>query len=391
MDFSSQKDAQLFNKILDKDLSGVEKLIIERVDVNQFNKNSLSTPLIESIKLDWLEGVKLFINAGSDVHQSLDCEPTPLGLAVNLGKLEIVKLLLKAGASPNHGGIDNLPLHSAVAFERIDIVRTLIEAGASLNSSDLSGETPLMIAAYKNNLRLVKLLIESGASANIVNHDSGETVLVMAAANGHQEVFEYLLPLTSCPQQQKYALIELSQGILRNQRREDKLTSSLIKAVSEGDIKTIQEVIMAGVDINALGEDGRNALHVAAFCGNSTAVHALLAAGANPEIKAEDDGWTPMMVAVLEGHVNIVAILIEAGDNPNLCIENMTPLMLASDANRPEVIKFLLKAGVDVNAQNSAGKTALFFAQQNGYTKIIELLREAGAAEDGNDLNVPVF
>ena len=58
---------------------------------------------------------------------------------------------------------------------------------------------------------------------NLVEHEYRKTALVIAAARGHQEVFEYLLPLTTWLQQREYARQELPQGILCKLIREDKI------------------------------------------------------------------------------------------------------------------------------------------------------------------------
>jgi ankyrin repeat protein len=76
---------------------------------------------------------------------------TPLQYAAESGCLEIVKLLLKHGASINDGGRGTgTALHYASRNNHLEIVRELIKQGADVNDRDIFGRTPLHLTNYPN-------------------------------------------------------------------------------------------------------------------------------------------------------------------------------------------------------------------------------------------------
>jgi len=61
-----------------------------------------------------------------------------------------------------------------------------------------------------------------------------------------------------------------------------------------------------------------------------------------------------------------------------------TALMLAVSHGRLEMVRMLLDAQADVNAQDDDGSTALMCATEHGYTEIVKLL----LAHDDIDANM---
>lgn len=155
-------------------------------------------------------------------------------------------------------------------------------------------------------------------------------------------------------------------------------------AVVQRDIKKIEELVLAGVDVNAFNENGETALYISVSSRVMTVTRLLIELGADPNMRAEYDDCTPTALAeaIIRCCPEIVAFLIEVGADPELLVDSLTPLMIAADSNCLEAAKILLQAGVDVNARTEEGVTALFFAAQNGHTKMMQLLQDLGATGD---------
>jgi ankyrin repeat protein len=82
-------------------------------------------------------------------------------------------------------------LTTALFKEDLKLVNLLIEKGADVNAKNIDGWTPLMIAAYIGDAVLAKLLIDIGEDVNAKNK-KGETALTIASSQGNNNVVEII-------------------------------------------------------------------------------------------------------------------------------------------------------------------------------------------------------
>ncbi|OQS00230.1 hypothetical protein THRCLA_06118 [Thraustotheca clavata] len=160
------------------------------------------------------------------------------------------------------------------------------------------------------------------------------------------------------------------------------LMDSFILAAKTDDLDETLAAIAGRVEINALGSDGRNALHWAAALNRSSVVHVLLKKGAN--ISAHDrDGWTPLHWASRMGNPDIVRLLVKNGADVNAKDSwGTTPLMLSVLGKSKTSAMCLLELGAIINAKNVFGQTALMMcaeedAELHGF---VVMLLNAGAS-----------
>lgn len=172
-----------------KHTEAVALLINLGAQLDQPNKKG-SFPLYVAVKNNAIDIVKLLLKAGAYINQSCT-GTTPFMLAANLGHLEIELLLIEFNADvkliSHH---DTFPLYEAVKNNDAGIARQLIEAGADINQS-YEGTTPLMLAAELGYLEIAQLLIAFNADVRLTN-TYGRTALHIAASCGQLDIVKLL-------------------------------------------------------------------------------------------------------------------------------------------------------------------------------------------------------
>ncbi|HVR30945.1 MAG TPA: ankyrin repeat domain-containing protein [Thermoanaerobaculia bacterium] len=141
--------------------------------------------------------VRLLLEAGADPDRpSGSFGQPPLVSAVLRGHTGIVEALLDAGADPDapaRGGTAALQFAKDAAM-----ARRLLEAGARPDVRDPAGSTPLMGAVLLGDLAQVDTLLEHGADAGAVDHE-GRTALLLASILGFSAIEQRLIAAGAPP------------------------------------------------------------------------------------------------------------------------------------------------------------------------------------------------
>jgi ankyrin repeat protein len=280
--------------------------------------------------------------------------------------------------SLDSGGLT--PLLYAARENCIDCVDVLLEHGADINLPDPDGVSPLLVAIMNANWDLAKRLIEAGADIDQwdiygeaplftvvglhTRFDGGRASIDPLNETSGMDILRMLLDRGADPNMQVFFRPANVRGSTNTRG-----STPLIRAANNGDTQVVQLLLEHGADPTIYMAD------------RQTPIHAVLA-GRTPEKKALElirlfhDAGTDVDVIALVNHREEV--------------RGGTALHYAVRKRYKEVIKLLASYGIDMNARDQDGLTALDYTQSRGFmpfmalqTPVYEeeaaLLRELGA------------
>jgi serine/threonine-protein phosphatase 6 regulatory ankyrin repeat subunit A/serine/threonine-protein phosphatase 6 regulatory ankyrin repeat subunit B len=358
--------------------------------------------------------VDLLLSRGADPNQQVPGMESALHTAARVNDAEIVRMLMKHGASIDDrgDGFRPTPLQEAVIHRSLQAAAALREAGAATNffvdvasgdidkvrhslemdpslarRSDGESRTPLCYAAGAGQTQVAQLLINAGA------HDERE-----ARWFGESSALYWALKAKDLAMADFLLAQKVSDPNTSYDGR-----SFLYRALCYDDDLVLAELLARhGVNVNRQNQNGYRCIHDAAESGKLETVKWLYAHGAdlNPA-RGEDndpcgpggtDGATPLHLAVRAGNIEVAKFLLDHGARVQSRKENGgTPLLEAVGGGdyrqSPEkalaLVKLLLDHGADVNDFNWDGRTALDCFRPDDDRKEIEALLLKHGAKPG--------
>jgi ankyrin repeat protein len=277
-----------------------------------------------------LEVVELLLEAGADVSLLDDASRTPLVLAVQGNYGEVASALVKGGSDPNTPYVDDEGeshrlLFDAIMVENEEFALLLIEKGADLYHTDDKKVTTLLQACHRGLTDIVKAILEKHTA-------SGKKGFIDDAS-------------------------------------EDGITP-LIAASSEGHVECVKLLLGAKCDVNSKDKDGTNSVMAASARGHLDVVAALMAAGGNVNDQ-NSDGHTALMFAyngknqvetLWERYNQFVADAEAKGESEEAADDNGTgPIIKEALDNHTALVDLLVKNGADASLKDKEGHTAKDF------------------------------
>ena len=93
----------------------------------------------------------------------------------------------------------------------------------------------------------------------------------------------------------------------------------------------------------------------------------------------DDNGCTPLMIAVQNNNVAMAELLLEKGADANACdVTMLTPYLCAGANGFHELLSLTLKYGADVTSVNRFGGTPLLPSSEKGFLRTVQVSLEAG-------------
>uniref|UniRef100_A0AAZ3QSZ5 Caskin-2 n=1 Tax=Oncorhynchus tshawytscha TaxID=74940 RepID=A0AAZ3QSZ5_ONCTS len=154
-------------------------------------------------------------------------------------------------------------------------------------------------------------------------------------------------------------------------------------AAWQGKADSVLLLLRAGASVNTPSQDGQIPLHLSAQYGHYQVSEMLLQHQSNPCLLNKANK-TPLDLACEFGRLKVAQLLLSSnmvvalleGEGLDFTSSN-TPLHLAARNGHKDIIRLLLKAGIDINRATKAG-TSLHEAALYGKTEVVHLLLDAG-------------
>eukprot|EP00164_Ancoracysta_twista_P003815 GFYU01005112.1.p1 GENE.GFYU01005112.1~~GFYU01005112.1.p1 ORF type:complete len:584 (-),score=219.80 GFYU01005112.1:42-1562(-) len=231
------------------------------------------------------------------------------------------------------------------------------ETDVSVNGCDYDGRTPLHVAASEGNVDIVKLLLAQEAEHSPIDAYGG-TPLVDAVRHKHDDVIEVL--------KEAGAKLEFEDAAVR-----------LCDLAATGNAPDMKRNCENGLDPTEGDYDMRTPLHLAASNGHIEVVKQLVETYAVPINPIDRWKGTPLQDAIRHRHMDIAQYLRSRGGEMG---ETDTSVELCEAASicDMDALQNLVNNGVDLNAGDYDGRTAIHLAASNGHVVAVNYLLALG-------------
>jgi len=381
------------------DLESATQLIRAGANVNAANDLG-ATPLWAASQNGSETMVRRLLDAGANPNLALVAGETPVMVASRAGYPTVVELLISKGANVNaHGSRGQTALMWAVSEKHPEVVKVLLAHGANLHAkSDVwsqvmavephgylpynkeipaGGETALMFAARVGDLASAKLLVAAGANVN--DTDAwGVSATTLAAHSDFRDVAEFLLEKGADPNAAGAGFHALHNAIMH---RDEKLVASLLEHGADPNavLRTWTPNRRSASDYS-FGPElvGATPFWLAARFTEPGIMKLLLQYKADPlvvhkvehTVQDRAKGYIPRTE---ETTALMAAVGLGGGD------AWVTPPASEREFLTLEAVKMTVQLGVNVNAKNTDGRTALDGAKTLKFDSVTKFLTENGA------------
>ncbi|XP_067649688.1 serine/threonine-protein phosphatase 6 regulatory ankyrin repeat subunit A-like isoform X2 [Haliotis asinina] len=345
-------------------------------------------------------GLTPLMRAAANGHQSvfdlLECKQADLTLvdtsgdsllhlACRGGNTAIVQYLLSPSNINSRGQYGWTPSMVAAVHGHQGVFDLLVSNQADLTLVSTSGDSLLHLACRGGNTAIVQHLLSPSNINSRGRHDW--TPSMVAAANGHQSVFDLLVSnqadvilvdiygdslLHLGCRGGNTAIVQylLSPSNINSRGRHD--WTPLMVAAVHGHQSVFDLLVSNQADLTLVDIAGDSLLHLAC-CGGNTAIVQRLLSPSNINSRGRHD-WTPSMVAVVNGHQSVFDLLVSKQASLTLVDTSGDSLLhLACQGGNTAIVQHLLSPS-NVNSRGQYGWTPSMVAAANGHQSVFDLL-----------------
>ncbi|KAL9943972.1 hypothetical protein ACHAO3_008768 [Verticillium nonalfalfae] len=361
------------------------KMLLENGAVANVSTTEFASPLSVAVETGKLELVQLLLDHGAEIEAVFkgtgddDTKDTPLTIAARQGLTEIVELLLERGANPNHyeGDLDP-PLYLASWRGHVLIVKMLLEKGADPNAQ-LDGQDWTAVHAAYDNPEAMRLLLAKGGDPDRVADSS--TALLLAVRWDNLGTLKAVLERSPRPNLEAEDDEHMTALCRACQSSSDDAPEMIRALLDEGadpnhgagtdnlplhhclkQEACLQALLESRPQLDAKDSQGDSALHLIPLLATGNVLRKLVMGGADIEA-VNNGGLTPLAKAVKSPFNDVSALyLIKKGAQPNLTAPGFEGILHEAVRNCDlPVLKALVKAGADVNALSGETGSSILY------------------------------
>uniref|UniRef100_A0ABD2XR05 PRANC domain-containing protein n=1 Tax=Trichogramma kaykai TaxID=54128 RepID=A0ABD2XR05_9HYME len=304
----------------------------------------------------------------------------------------IIRLLLKYGADPSQANEDgstslhvicqrrNCTIHSLILMllESVDEVQQTF----LINAQDKWGDTPLHLSLKYHHVKEFELLLRRGANPNSVNTKGQTPLHILCEKNQRANLLKLF-----------FKLIDEIEKTVQIDVRDNEGNTPLHLAISGGNAKMVQWLLIRGADPSLANAEGLTPLHIICQRFENRDLLKLFFKLIDEIEKTvqidvrDNEGNTPLHLAIFSGNALMVKSLLRRGADPSLAnAEGLPPLHLIARRNiLGDMIRIFLSINgerqqtVRIDARENLGRTALEWAVASCLPMAVKSLLDCGA------------
>lgn len=359
-----------------------------------------------------------FLRTGGSPDEVDGTGQPPLCIATTIGNVDVVKILLDAGANVDATTSDGeTALHLAIKNSHTDIIEVLLETGPELEAHTTdTNETPLHYAASKSgSLATIVSLLRLGArydSSNSRGQSPAEAALLANNIQGAVAIINSAHGKRNKLAKEKELLlkhVERSQGrfSLSNELIADIFAAAcdpdstvLVEAVKRNDAGLVEMFLSKGADPDRATAKGDRPIFVALECAAAPVVQVLVKHKADLAVR-EAKGYS-VLQAAFEGSFAqdkdsmsaVFDCLLSNGADATVTYPDGTTLLhraVSSQFGYFKIAQRLLSSKVRADALDGDGNTALHLATHSRPCIDVLLKNGANAHQKNRDNLIPLL
>lgn len=266
------------------------------------------------------------------------------------------------------GGSSGTVLHAAIG--KPEVIKLLLDKGVDIDSFNNSGNTPLIVAANRGEIKTIEVLLKHGA--NINKRKDGDSTALSRGVH-HINVVKLLLDGGADP----------------NIADEFGKTPLWYASAYKGNIDIVNLLLENGADVTVQANKYKETLlHISALYGHAELVKLYLEKGL--DVNASDNrGYTPLYWSISSDKSEFDKSNVKTPKKTN---NSVTQLLIEKGANIDDtstkyfpwsgntaLVQQSLEKNIDVDVRDEFGRTPLHMATTQGNLELAKWLIEKGA------------